>query len=306
MSQIFERVRVIDLTQGMAGPLATMILADYGAEVIRVEPPGGDPMWAHSAYLLWNRGKKSVDIDWSSETGRTQARQLLQGADIFIESLRPGEAGRLGLGYDDAKGGNAALIYYSLSAFGQEGPYKDLKAYDGIINAKSGRMRDQVGWQRGRPTFRAVNDVSYHAAMFTVQAIIAALRVRLMTGRGQKLEGSLLTGVTAPNNAWRRFEGQQLAPDRYPAKYPRKQRAGASWSPIGKSPILTRRVPTSCAHNARMGGGSCIHTPSRTCSMSGSIRSVSAGSGRIRVIATRPGLPIRRIASRSICRSSND
>jgi crotonobetainyl-CoA:carnitine CoA-transferase CaiB-like acyl-CoA transferase len=218
VSQIFEKIRLIDLTQGMAGPLATMILADYGAEVIRLEPPGGDPMWARPAYLLWNRGKKSVEIDWSSETGRIQARQLLQGADIFIESLRPGEAGRLGLGYDDAKAGNAALIYYSLSAFGQEGPYKDLKAYDGIINAKSGRMRDQVGWQRGRPTFRAVNDVSYHAAMFAVQAIIAALRVRQMSGRGQKLEGSLLTGVTAPNNAWRRFEGQQLAPDRYPGE----------------------------------------------------------------------------------------
>jgi crotonobetainyl-CoA:carnitine CoA-transferase CaiB-like acyl-CoA transferase len=216
--QIFEKLRVIDLTQGMAGPLATMILADYGAEVIRLEPPGGDPMWQHPAYLLWNRGKKSVAIDWSSETGRTHAQQLLQGADIFIASLRPGEAERLGLGYEHARGGNAALIHYSLSAFGQEGPYKHLKAYDGIVNAKSGRMRDQVGWQRGRPTFRAVNDVSYHAAMFTIQAIIAALRVRHMTGRGQKLEGSLLTGVTAPNNAWRRFAGQQLAADRYPSE----------------------------------------------------------------------------------------
>jgi crotonobetainyl-CoA:carnitine CoA-transferase CaiB-like acyl-CoA transferase len=221
VSQIFETIRVIDLTQGMAGPLATMILADYGAQVIRLEPPGGDPMWNHPAYLLWNRGKKSVEIDWSSDAGRAQARGLLLGADLFIESLRPGEAARLGLGYGDAKAGNAALIYYSLSAFGQEGPYKDLKAYDGIINAKSGRMRDQVGWQRGRPTFRAVNDISYHTAMFTVQAIIAALRVRLMTGRGQRLEGSLLTGVTAPNNAWRRFEGQQLAPDRYPGEISR-------------------------------------------------------------------------------------
>ena len=218
MSQIFERVRVVDLTQGMAGPLVTMILADYGAEVIRIEPPGGDPMWDHPAYLLWNRGKKSVEINWSSETGRAHVQQLLQGADIFIESLRPGEVARLGLGYEDARAGNDALLYYSLSAFGQEGPYKNLQAYDGIINAKSGRMRDQVGWQRGRPTFRAVNDVSYHTAMFTVQAIIAALRVRLMTGRGQKLEGSLLTGVIAPNNAWRRFEGQQLAPDRYPGE----------------------------------------------------------------------------------------
>jgi crotonobetainyl-CoA:carnitine CoA-transferase CaiB-like acyl-CoA transferase len=218
-SQIFESMRVIDLTQGMAGSLTTMILADYGADVIRLEPPGGDPMWEHPAYLLWNRGKRSVEVDWSSEVGRTQALQLITGADVFIETLRPGEAARLGVAYDVAKVGNTAIIYYSLSAFGQDGPYKNLKAYDGIINAKSGRMRDQVGWQRGlRPTFRAVNDISYHTAMFTLQAIIAALRVRQITGRGQKLEGSLLTGVTAPNNAWRRFAGKPLPPDLYPGE----------------------------------------------------------------------------------------
>jgi crotonobetainyl-CoA:carnitine CoA-transferase CaiB-like acyl-CoA transferase len=219
MTQIFASIRVIDLTQGMAGALATMILADYGAEVVRLEPPGGDAMWDHPAYLLWNRGKQSVEVDWSSEVGRAQARQLVQGTDIFIESLRPGEAARLGLGYDDVKAGNPALIYYSLSAFGQQGPYSQLKAYDGIVNAKSGRMRDQVGWQRGlRPTYRAVNDISYHAAMFTMQALVAALRVRQMSGRGQKLEGSLLTGVTAPNNAWRRFAGQPLPPSLYPGE----------------------------------------------------------------------------------------
>ena len=219
MPQVFEKIRVIDLTQGMAGALTTMILADYGAEVIRLEPPGGDPLWQHPAYLLWNRGKKSVTIAWHSEAGRAQARELVQSADVFIESLKPGEATRLGLGYDDMRAGNAALIHYSLSAFGQQGPYKNLKPCDGIINAKSGRMRDQVGWQRGlRPTYRAVNDVSYHTAMFTLQAIVAALRVRQMTGRGQKLEGSLLSGVTAPNNAWRRFEGQRLPPDLYPGE----------------------------------------------------------------------------------------
>ena len=216
-SAIFEGIRVIDLTQGMAGSLVTMILADYGAEVIRLEPPGGDAMWAHPAYLLWQRGKQSVNIDWASEAGRDQARMLVNGADIFIETLPPGEAGRLGLSYEGASAANPALIYLSVSAFGQQGPYRHLKAYDGIINAKSGRMRDQVGWQRGRPTYRAVNDVSYHTAMFSVQALIAALRVRQMSGKGQRLETSLLTGVTAPNNAWRRFEGQQLPPDKYPS-----------------------------------------------------------------------------------------
>lgn len=102
--------------------------------------------------------------------GRDKARQLVTSADIFIESLRPGEAAALGLGHEAMRAANPTLIYFSLSAFGQDGPYKNLKAYDGIVNAKSGRMRDQVGWQRLRPTYRAVNDVSYHAAMFATQS----------------------------------------------------------------------------------------------------------------------------------------
>lgn len=219
--QAFEGIRVIDLTQGMAGSLVTMILADYGAEVIRLEPSGGDPMWVHPSYLLWQRGKKSVALDWASPAGRDAARQLACSADILIESLRPGEAAALGLASGDLAKANPALIHYSLSAFGQDGPYRNLKPYDGIINAKSGRMRDQVGWQRDRPTFRAVNDVSYHSAMFAVQALVAALRVRAMTGRGQKLDGTLLSGVTAPNNSWRLFEGHQILPDSYPNEAPK-------------------------------------------------------------------------------------
>ena len=218
MTQIFKGIRVVDLTQGMAGALITMILADYGAEVIRLEPPGGDPMWDHPAYLLWQRGKQSVALDWASEEGRSQARQLLQSADIFLESLKPGQAESLGLGYDAAHSANPALIYYSLAPFGQVGPYKDFKLSDGVVNAKSGRMRDQIGWQKNRPTFRAINDISYHTAMFGFQALVAALRVRAETGKGQKLEGSLLSGASAPNNNWRLFEGQENPPDLYPGE----------------------------------------------------------------------------------------
>jgi crotonobetainyl-CoA:carnitine CoA-transferase CaiB-like acyl-CoA transferase len=218
VSQIFSGIRVIDLSQGMAGGLVTMILADYGAEVIRLEPPGGDAMWEHPAYLLWQRGKKSVALDWSSEAGRAQARQLVEGADVFIETLKPGQAARLGLGYDAVRGANPALVYHSLAPFGQTGPYKDFKLSDGIVNAKSGRMRDQIGWQKNRPTFRAINDISYHTAMFTVQAIVAALRVRAETGKGQKLEGSLLSGASAPNNNWRLFDGQVIPDDLYPGE----------------------------------------------------------------------------------------
>ena len=222
MSELFKGIRVIDLSQGMAGSLATMILADYGAEVIRLEPRGGDPMWEHPAYQLWQRGKKSVALDWDSETARNQARQLLQGADIFIESLPLGEASRLGLDYEAMHAANPALIYFSLSPFGQTGPYRHFKLQDGIVNAKSGRMRDQVGWQKQRPTFRAVNDLSYHTAMFMVQSLVAALRVRAETGRGQKLDGTLLSGASAPNNNWRLFDGQEIPEDLYPGELSRE------------------------------------------------------------------------------------
>lgn len=218
MTQVFEGIRVVDLTQGMAGPLATMILADFGADVIRLEPPGGDPMWASPAYMLWNRGKKSVEANWGTSKGQQEVRELIRSADVFIESLPPGRAAELGVGYERVIASNPALVYFSLSAFGQHGPYKHFAAVDGIVNAKSGRMREQVGWQKGRPTFRAIHDTSYHTAMFTVQALIAGLRVSWATGRGQRLDTSLLRGVTAPNNRWRRLEGVELPPDQYPSE----------------------------------------------------------------------------------------
>ena len=217
-AQIFDGIRVVDLTQGMAGSLVTMIMADYGAEVIRIEPPGGDPLWDHPAYLLWQRGKKSVAPDWDSEEGRAAVRRLIEGADIFIETLAPGRVDDLGVDFETVRVANPALIYHSLAPFGQTGPSRNLKLSDGIVNARSGRMRDQIGWQKHRPTFRAINDISYHTAMFTLQAILAALRVRTETGLGQKLEGSLLSGASAPNNNWRLFDGQAIPEDLYPGE----------------------------------------------------------------------------------------
>ena len=216
--QALEGLRVLDFTRGMAGPLVTMIMADFGAEVIRVEPPDGDPLWSQPAYLLWNRGKQSIDLDLRSPEGQQRVTDLVRSSDVLIESFRPGQAERLGIGYERMAQCNPSLVYCSISAFGSEGPYEQLKPYDGIVNAKSGRMRDQVGHYRNRPIYRAVNDTSYHAAMFAVQGLLAALRVAWMTGEGQHVSTSLLRGVTAPNNPWRRFDGVPLAPDLYPGQ----------------------------------------------------------------------------------------
>jgi crotonobetainyl-CoA:carnitine CoA-transferase CaiB-like acyl-CoA transferase len=218
MNQALEGLRVLDFTQGMAGPLATMILADYGAEVIRVETTAENPPWADAPSLIWNRGKKSVALDLTSPLSDDRLTGLIRSADVLVESFRPGEADAMGFGYERAAKLNPALVYHSISAFGQDGPYRNLRAYDGIVNAKAGRMHDQVGWQPNRPNYRAVNDTSWHTAMFSVQGILAALRVAWMTGRGQRVETSLLRGVTAPNNPWRRFEGQELPPDQYPQR----------------------------------------------------------------------------------------
>jgi crotonobetainyl-CoA:carnitine CoA-transferase CaiB-like acyl-CoA transferase len=216
----FDGVCVVDFTQGMAGPVATMILGDFGAEIIRVEPPEPDPMWSHPAYLVWNRGKKSVEIDYGTEHAQSHLDQLIRDADVLVESFRPGEADALGFGYERAARLNPHLVYVSVSAFGQDGPYNNVKASDGIVNAKSGRMRDQVGWHQMRPNYRAVNDTSHHTAMFVVHGILAGLRLAWMTGSGQRVDTSLLRGVTAPNNPWRQFEGQELPPDRYPGEIP--------------------------------------------------------------------------------------
>jgi crotonobetainyl-CoA:carnitine CoA-transferase CaiB-like acyl-CoA transferase len=218
MSQALEGLRVLDFTQGMAGPLTTMILADYGAEVIRVESGADNPPWAWPSGLVWNRGKKSVELDLAAAESDDRLADLIKSADVLVESFRPGEADALGFGYARAAALNPALVYHSISAFGQDGPYRTLRAYDGIVNAKAGRMHDQVGWQPNRPNYRAVNDTSWHTAMFSVQGILAALRVAWMTGRGQWVQTSLLRGVTAPNNPWRRFEGQQLPADQYPQR----------------------------------------------------------------------------------------
>ncbi|MHB8463885.1 MAG: CoA transferase, partial [Acidimicrobiales bacterium] len=124
--QALSGIRLLDFTSGMAGPLASMILADYGAEVIRVEPPGGDPMWSQPGYLIWNRGKKSIDLNLTSDAGQQAVRKLIRGADVLLESFRPGEADTLGIGHDAAAALNPSLVYVSLSAFGQYGPYRNL------------------------------------------------------------------------------------------------------------------------------------------------------------------------------------
>ncbi len=197
MATVFEGLKVMDFSQGMAGSLATMILADNGAEVVKVEPPDGDPYRWMPAWVMWNRGKKSAVIDLDTATGRETALGLARHVDVVLESFIPGMADRMGIGYDALSESNPGLVYCSITGLGSKGAYKHLPAYEGIVQAKAGGFVEiQTFLQRDVPTYRVRPNGSYGAANLAVQAIAAALRVRDTTGKGQRVETSLFQGYT--------------------------------------------------------------------------------------------------------------
>ena len=197
MTQVFDGINVLDFTWGMAGSVATMVLSDFGAEVIKVEPPGGDPFRAWPASLQWNRGKKSVTLDLKTPEGRRQAHGLAQQADVVMESFRPGVTQRLGIDYETLSASRPDLVYCSLTGFGPKGPYAHYKGYEGVVGAKMGRMMAFASQNhREGPNYGAVQVASHSAAMALLRGVTAALMVRDQTGQGQKVETSLLQAFT--------------------------------------------------------------------------------------------------------------
>jgi crotonobetainyl-CoA:carnitine CoA-transferase CaiB-like acyl-CoA transferase len=207
-------VRVLDLTRVLTGPFCTMLLGDLGADVIKVEPPGGDdtrgwgPPFQHgpgeegqrgresSYFLSVNRNKRSVVLDLKSEDGLAAARRLIAASDVLVENFRPGTLERLGLGWDALHAGHPRLIYASISGFGQSGPYRDRAGYDVIAQGMGGMM--SYNGEVGGPPLRvgvAVADV-FSGSLIT-QAILAALYARERTGRGERLDVNLLESVIA-------------------------------------------------------------------------------------------------------------
>ncbi len=204
-------IRILDTSRDAAGALATMVLADFGAEVIRVEPPGADPMAAMPAYLLLQRGKKSVTLDLHSAEGRAELHRLVPGVDVVVEDA--------GGDYDELKAINPALVICSITGFGRTGPYAGVVANDSLVMAKAGIFRDQPGWERDgrRPIYRSCPDGSYFSGMLAVQGILAALRARDLTGRGQRIDVNMLQAITCRQNPqvrWLRREGEELPIDR--------------------------------------------------------------------------------------------
>ncbi len=201
-----DGVTVIDFTEYVAGPYGTMMLADMGAEVIKVEPMEGDhwrrhqPLLPHESRYFFgvNRGKRSVAVDTETPEGRAVVDDLLRMADVVILNYRQGTIDRLGLDYDSVKAVNPSVIYCSISAFGQKGTYSSRPGFDILVQAMSGIMDFERKVDRGVPvgigTF-APTDLS--SGMFAAFAVASALYRRAMTGEGECIDLSLFASALA-------------------------------------------------------------------------------------------------------------
>src|SRR5215213_8947562 len=196
MPQVFEGLRVVDVTTGPVGGIATMVLADFGADVVKVEPPGGDRFRALAASPLWLRGKRSVTADLTTTDGRQQLHGLVAAADVLVVSGPPSRARRWGIDADAAIALRPDLVHCSITGWGPTGPLAEVPGYDAAVAARGGRMLAfERQLRRGGPVFAAVPVASHVAAHGAVQGIVAGLLARTRGGGAQRVETSLLQGL---------------------------------------------------------------------------------------------------------------
>ena len=232
---VLEDIRVLDLSWGIAGPMTTMLLADHGAQVTKIEPPGGDPFRQLPGHAAWGRGKRSAILDLKTERDRDTLLALVRSADVLVESFRPGVTGRLGIDYATLSALNPRLIYCSITAYGSDNRHAGRPGYDALVAARTGLQWEQRGWPEGAlyhiagradrfadlesawddvqgparpgPLFSASNWPSLGACFAATTAISAALLAREATGVGQRVETSLLRGALfAGSYVWQRAE----------------------------------------------------------------------------------------------------
>ena len=191
-------IRVVGLSNTIAGVRVSQLLADFGAEVVEIEPVGGSPLRSDPAWPFWARGKKSIELDLKASEDLEVASRLAAGADVVIDTFRPGVADRLGLGYQALAPRNPRLVYTSITGFGRSGPLSGLQGYEALALAKIGgleafgRMVERPG-----PAMPVIQYGSFSAAQTALHGTLAALYERERSGRGQWVETSLLQGLAA-------------------------------------------------------------------------------------------------------------
>lgn len=270
----FTGLTVLDFSEGQAGSIASLILADYGADVVKVERRGGDPFRFMPAWISWNRGKKSAVIDLETQEGRRHAIQLSGRADIIIESSRPGDMQRVSMDYYSLARDFPRLIYVSINGWGQRGPLRRVKGYEGLVSAKAGRMLNMQGLpNREGPVYSAVLTATWHASQAAIRGIVAALRVRDMTGKGQWVQTSLVQAMAAPhdNNAGDGGLVNRQLQRMDPVRFPPRVGGNRGYSSIGYIPVRTKdgkwlqhanqRVPHVEGHLKAIGLGHLLEDP---------------------------------------------
>ena len=204
MTGPLDGIRVIDLTTVVSGPVCTMILADQGADVIKVEPPGGDIARRTAGdteftamFVSCNRGKRSVALDLKQPAALAALRRLIERADVLVQNFRPGTMARLGLDEPALRAANPRLIYLSISGVGDTGPYVKKRVYDPVIQSLSGFADVQADQATGRPNMIRTIVADKTTAVYAAQAVCAALVARGRSGQGQHIRLSMLDTMVA-------------------------------------------------------------------------------------------------------------
>ena len=213
MSGALAGIRVVEAASYVTGPFASQLLADMGAEVVKIEEPKrGDPFrgWGERNYAATfcslNRNKKSITLDLRIDAGRDIALRLASEADVLIQNFRPGVMEKRGLGYDDIKKLNSKIVYCSISGFGPTGPYRDMPGYDTVGQARSGLL--SLLTDPGKPQGMGISFSDHLTGMYACYGVLSALMNRMLSGEGQHVETSLLRASVSfvGENAARYFE----------------------------------------------------------------------------------------------------
>jgi crotonobetainyl-CoA:carnitine CoA-transferase CaiB-like acyl-CoA transferase len=221
MTGALDGVRILDCSSGVAGPLGVLLLAEHGADVIKVEAPGGDPMRAYEGYRCWNRSRRSVTLDLKSDSGRRSLADLVATADVVVESNPPDRRARLGLDYETISAENLGVVLVSCPAYPDGHRLARRQGHDALVQATSGQMWEQPGWRTG-PVFLHMPMPSMGALYLVACGALAALSARRRTGVGQHVRTSLYQGALLfTTQIWQDVERATLAYHQLMAKsYP--------------------------------------------------------------------------------------